>query len=214
MTIFFEKNEIYYIGTLLFSGGEPTLNGKMLEYIVDKIIDKDIIVQMFLFGINGLSYSDELVNGLNKLRDYILLKSERQRLCPGVLMVSQDQFHKEANPEVVKKLQKLTYFAPIDKHIMEYENILPYGRALENGLSKQQPDLNELIDYQKNYRIQENEGDTYLVISYQYISANGNIINSGNQSFDLMDEYALGNVQNQSIEEIYTRGPLMQLKKL
>ncbi len=211
---YFEKNEIYYIGTLLFSGGEPTLNGKILEYIVDKIIEKEIIVDMFMFGINGLSYSDELVNGLNKLRDYILLKSEKQRHWPGVLMVSQDQFHKEANPEVVEKLQRLTYFSPINKHIMKEENILPYGRALENGLSKQQPDLNKLIDYQKNYRIREYKGDTYLVISYQYISANGNIINDGCQSYDLMDEYALGNVQNQCIEEIYTKGPLKKLKRL
>ncbi len=211
---YFEKNEIYYIGTLLFSGGDPTLNGKILEYIVDKIIEKEIIVDMFMFGINGLSYSDELVNGLNKLRDYILLKSEKQRHWPGVLMVSQDQFHKEANPEVVEKLQRLTYFSPINKHIMKEENILPYGRALENGLSKQQPDLNKLIDYQKNYRIREYKGDTYLVISYQYISANGNIINDGCQSYDLMDEYALGNVQNQCIEEIYTKGPLKKLKRL
>lgn len=48
----------------------------MLEYIVDKIIKKEIIVNMFMFGINGLSYSEELVNGLNKLKDYIILKSK------------------------------------------------------------------------------------------------------------------------------------------
>ena len=53
-----------------------------------------------------------------------------------------------------------------------------------------------------------------MVISYQYISANGNIINDGCQSYDLMDEYALGNVQNQCIEEIYTKGPLKKLKRL
>lgn len=211
---FFEKNDIYYIGTLLFSGGEPTLNGKMLEYIVDKIIENEITVDMFMLGINGLSYSDELVNGLNKLRDYILLKSERKRHCPGLLMVSQDQFHKEADHEVVEKLKKLSYFSPIDKHIIDEKNILPYGRALENGLSKQQPDLNELINYQKNYKVEEYEGDTYLVISYQYISANGNVINAGCQSYDLMDEYALGNVQNQCIEEIYTKGTLKKLKTL
>lgn len=210
---FFEKNNIYYIGTLLFSGGEPTLNGKILEYIVDKIIENEITVDMFMLGINGLSYSDGLVNGLNKLRDYILLKSERERYCSGLLMVSQDQFHKEADPEVVEKLKKLSYFSPIDKHMIDEENILPYGRALQHGLSKQQPDLNELIDYQKNYKIKEYEGDNYLVISYQYISANGNVINDGCQSYDLMDEYALGNVQNQCIEEIYTKGTLKKLKR-
>lgn len=210
---FFGKNDIYNIGTLLFSGGEPTLNGKMLEYIVDKIIEKEIIVGMFMFNINGLSYSEELVSGLNKLKDYILLKSNRRGCCPGLLMVSQDQFHKEADHEVIEKLKHLSYFSPIDKHEMREENILPYGRAYENGLSKQQPDLSELINYQKNYKIKEYEGSTYLIIKYQYISANGNVVNDGCQSYDLMDEYALGNVQKQCIEEIYIKGPSKKLAR-
>ncbi len=210
---FFGKNDIYNIGTLLFSGGEPTLNGKILEYIVDKIIEKEITVEMFMFGINGLSYSEELVSGLNKLKDYILLKSNRKRRHPGLLMVSQDQFHKEANNEVIEKLKHLSYFAPIDKHEIKEENILPYGRAYENGLSKQQPDLSELINYQDNYKVTEYEGSNFLVINYQYISANGNVVNDGCQSYDLMDKYALGNVQKQCIEEIYIKGPSKKLTK-
>lgn len=202
---FFEKNDIYCISNLLFSGGEPTLNGKMLDYIVDKIIKKEITVDMFMLSINGLTYSKELINGLNKLRDYIILKSKISRHKAGLLMISQDQFHEEANQEVIEKLKDLPYFSPVEKYTIGEKNILPYGRALENGLSKQQPDLSELIDYQKNYRIKEYEGTTYLVIDYQYIAANGNIINNGCESYDLMDEYALGNVQNQSIEELYLK---------
>lgn len=211
---FFEKNDISHIGTLLFSGGEPTLNGKMLEYIVNKIIEKEIIVEIFILSINGLSYSEELIRGLNKLQDYIILKSDRKRLCTGLLMVSQDQFHKEADHEVIEKLKHLSYFSPIDKVEIKPKNILPYGRAYENGLSKQQPDLSELINYQKNYKIKEYAGSNYLVIGYQYISANGNIVNDGCQSYNLMDEYALGNVQNQSIEEIYVGTLTKKLVKI
>lgn len=108
---FSKKNDIYYIGTLLFSGGEPTLNGEMLEYTVDKIIEKEIMIDRFLFGINDLSYSEAFVNGLNKLQNYILLKSERPRRQAGILMVSQDQFHQEADPKVIEKLQSLSYFS-------------------------------------------------------------------------------------------------------
>lgn len=209
---FFEKNDIYYIGTLLFSGGEPTLNGRMLEYIVDKIIEKQITVTMFMLSINGLSYSEYLVNGLNKLRDYII-KKEKASYCPGVLMVSQSQFHREAKKEVIEKLKHLSYFSPIEKVIITEENILPYGRAYQNGISKQQPDLSELINCQKNYKIKEYEGFEYLTIAYQYISANGNIVNDGCQSYNLMDDYALGNVQKESIDEIYKKMPTMKLIK-
>ena len=53
------------------------------------------MIDRFLFGINGLSYSEAFVNGLNKLQNYILLKSERPRRQAGILMVSQDQFHQK-----------------------------------------------------------------------------------------------------------------------
>lgn len=202
---FFEKNDIYYIGTLLFSGGEPTLNGEMLEYIVDKIIEKDITVEMFMLSINGLLYSEALVRGLNKLRDYIISKSDRKVYCPGLLMISQDQFHQDASKEVVDKLSKLSYFSPIDKHVIKEEDLLPFGRAYTNGLSKMEPDLSELINYQKNYKVKEYEGVTYLVIEYQYIGANGNVINDACETYSLMDEYSLGNVKEQSIEEIYIK---------
>ena len=208
---FFEKNDIYYISNLLFSGGEPTLNGRILEYIVDKIIEKKIIVNMFMISINGLSYNKELINGLNKLQKYIISKSEIPRYKAGLLMISQDQFHVEENKEVIEKLKNLPYSSPIDKHIINEENILPYGRALKNGLTKQKPDLSELINYQKNYKIKEYEGTTYLVIDYQYIAANGNIINNGCESYDLMDKYALGNVQDQSIKEIYLKNKSKKL---
>ena len=74
-----------------------------------------------------------------------------------------------------------------------------------SNLSKHQLDLSDLTNYQKNYSIKKYEGTTYLVIDYQYISANGNVINNGCESYDLMDEYTLGNVQEQSIEEIYIK---------
>lgn len=210
---FFEKNDIYYINTLLFSGGEPTLNGKMLEYIVDKLIEKGIKVGTFMLSINGLSYSEEMIQGLNKLKDYIIAISESERRCPGFLMVSQDQFHKDADPEVIKRLSELSYLSPVKKTISSIDSILPYGRAYTNNLSNQKPDLENLTNHQKNYKIEEYEGETYLIISYQYIAANGNVINAGCQSYDLMDQYALGNIREQKIEEIYLHGKSKILKQ-
>lgn len=201
----FEKNNIYSIDTLIFSGGEPTLNGKLLEYTVDKIIQKEIFVYMFMLSINGLSYSEEMVKGLNKLRDYIILKSNKKRYCPGVLMVTQDQFHKQADQEVIRKLGELSYFSPVQKITLSEEDILPYGRAYQNKLRTLEPDLKELTDYQKNYSIDYQNEEPYLTIIYQYLAANGNVVNDGCVSYDLMDKYALGNVKKQKIEDMYLK---------
>lgn len=200
--LFFEKNSIHTINTLLFSGGESTLNGFIIKYFIEQIIERDIDVDMFLFGINGLSYNEEMIQGLNKLKKYILRKSNYKKRCPGLLMISQDQFHQEANPEVIQKLRTLSYLSPIEKVITPPDRILPYGRALENHLSTQSPNLEGLTNYQKNYKVTEYQGQEYLVISYQYLAANGNVINDGCQSYDLMDQYVLGNVKEQSIAKI------------
>lgn len=194
----------------MFSGGEPTLNGEMLEYIVDKIIEQNIKVGMFMLGINGLFYSEALVRGLNKLNDYI--KKNSNKKCPGWLFVSQDQFHKEANPEVISKLSKLPFFSKVEKTITPKNRILPYGRAYKNKLSTQEPNIDKLIDFQKNYKITEYENKKYLVISYQYIAANGNVINDGCQSYEIMDEFSLGNVKEKSMIEIYLKDNLQKRK--
>ena len=155
-----------------------------------------------MFGINGLSYSEELVRGLTKLRDYIRAQDDFIHYG-GWLMISQDQFHKDADPEVLSKLKDLPYLSPVQKSVLTPDNILPYGRAYTNGLSTQEPNLEDLTDYEKKYKIVEYEGEKYLVISYQYISANGNVVNDGCQSYSLMDQYALGNVLDSKIEDIY-----------
>lgn len=210
---FFQNNTINHIGTLLFSGGEPTLNGQMLEYVVDSLITKNIPVEMFILGINGLSYNKDMVNGLNKLQDYIQAISNRKRRSTGLLIVSQDQFHKEANPEVLKQLQNLPYFVPVEKTITPQSHLLPYGRAVQNKLSIQEPNLEDLTNYQKNYKVKEDQESKYLILAYQYLAANGNVINDGNQSYDLMDQYALGNVKRQTVEEMYLQGPVRKLTK-
>lgn len=73
----FFDNNVVSINRLLFSGGEPTLNGEMLNYIVDKIIEKGINVDMFTLSTNGLSYSESFINGLNKLYGYIMKLKKR-----------------------------------------------------------------------------------------------------------------------------------------
>ncbi|MCH5167642.1 MAG: radical SAM protein [Erysipelotrichales bacterium] len=210
--IFFEKNNIHHIGRFMLSGGEPSLNGHIADYLVDKLIDYRVAVDMFTVAINGLTYSEDLVSALTKLRDYILSTSDRHIYVPGLLLVSQSQYHEDADPKVIKKLSELSYFPKPEKSIIKDEDLLPYGRAYENGLSVQEPNLEELTNYQKNFKVKKYDGVDYLVIEYQYIAANGNVVNDGCQSYDLMDKYALGNIKDETIENIYLKGKQIILK--
>lgn len=213
---FFDKNDIHSINHLMFSGGEPTLNGKMLEYIVDKIISKNIPVFWFELSINGLSYSEELVRGLNKLNEYCKNFSNTSSLHRyGGLLVSQTQYHKEAKNDVLEKFSQLPYFIPpngIDYISSEY--LLPYGNALKNRLSSSVQELSGLMDYESSIKITEFNGDNFLVCNYHYISSNGNLLLDGCLSYDMMDKYSIGNVLEKSILDIYSENvKVLSLKK-
>lgn len=207
---FFERNHIINISRLTFSGGEPTLNGEVLEYLVDKIIENNIKVITFVLSINGLNYDEAFVRGLNKLNEYCrkhtLSRRAINRNCFGTLFISQSQFHKPALDEVISKFKELPYFF-IDNGSREYplEELLPYGNALKNGLSIKEQDLSRLLNH--DLRINEYEGEEYAVFDYQYICANGNVITDGSVSYDLMDAYSLGNVTEKSILEMYDIKP-------
>lgn len=205
---FFEKNDIVRIVILKFSGGEPTLNGEALEYFVDKIIEKDIHVVTFVLSINGLNYDEAFVRGLNKLNEHCRKFSRRavERDSFGTLFVSQSQFHKKASDEVISKFIDLPYFF-LENGSRDYslEELEPYGNAVKNGLTTKQPDLHRLMNH--TVSINEYEGEEFACFSYHYICANGNVVTDGCVSYDLMDEYCLGNVLDKSVLEMYGGKP-------
>jgi sulfatase maturation enzyme AslB (radical SAM superfamily) len=207
---FIDKNVIYLINTLKFSGGEPTLNGEALEYLVNRLIEKQIIVRSFMMSINGLSYSKELVNALNRLNQYCGRFAETPGEQYGSLFVSQTQYHKKASQEVIDKFSQLPYFAvPRGIQKIEPEDLLPYGNAVKNKLTTNQPNIAEIMDYDKDINIVEYQGETFLVFASQYISSNGNVLNNGCMSYDMMDKYHIGNVTEKSMIEMYSEQPKM-----
>lgn len=212
---FFDMNEIHSINTLRFSGGEPTLNGEALEYLVERLSKKNIETNTFILSINGLNYNESFVKGLNKLSDHCSKFARIPRKNYGILFVSQSQFHQKAVVEVIKKFSELSYFiVPSEIQTIDTECLLPYGNAAENKLTTNQPNIDEVIDYDKSIEIVEREGETFLEFNKQYISSNGNILVDGCISYDMMDIYQIGNVKEKSMVDIYSNQPkMLQLRK-
>lgn len=208
---FFEKNDIYEINHLMFSGGEPTLNGEMLEYIVDKIIEKNIIVYTFQLSINGLNYNESFVNGLVKLNNYCKRFFRKEYARCGILFISESQYHKPYDPKVVEKFEKYPFFVkPKGITKIDSKNLLPYGNAYKNNLTNNKADFENITDYNSTFKIKRYCDEDYLCINSQYISSNGNVHKDGCISYEMIDEYKIGNVIDSTIEKMYTR----DIKKL
>lgn len=212
---FFDKNEVHSINTLKFSGGEPTLNGEILEYLVERLASSNIDVHSFMLSINGLNYSESFVRGLYKLNEHCKKFQTRPRERCGTFWVSQSQYHQPAVQEVINQFSELPFFiVPTRIDFIEPEHLLPYGNAAKNNLTNNQPNLEEVVDYDKSIKIVEYKGETFLVFNYQYISSNGNVLTDGCISYDMMDKYHIGNVTEKSMIEMYSEQPkILQLKR-
>jgi len=201
---FFDNNDIIYIGTISFSGGEPSLNAEIVEYIVDKLIEMKIEYSHFIISTNGLVYSEKLIKALDKLNEYRKVFRCTSNGVYGNFFISDDQFHSKPCVKTIESYSKYKFFNPYrgDRNI-DLDNLLPYGYAVENGLTNKQQDLSKITDYKSCCNIINYEGEKYLVFNYQYICSNGNVSIDGGMTYDLMDMYAIGNVTKSTIVDLF-----------
>lgn len=201
---FFDNNDIIYICTLSFSGGEPSLNGKIVEYIVDKLIEKKIEYSHFITSTNGLVYSEKLIKSLDRLNEYRKVFGTTSHGVYGNFFISDDQFHSTPSVEAIQGYSKYKFFNTYHgERNINLDNLLPYGFAIENGLTNNQQDLSKITDYKSCSEIKNYEGQQYLVFNYQYICSNGNVSIDGGMSYDLMDMYTIGNVTKSKILDLF-----------
>lgn len=200
----FLDNNITLIEELLITGGEPTMNGEGLEYFVDGLIKRDITVGMYKVIINGTNWNEAFGRAIKKLDAYTKKKGWKDIYLPlvrniGQILISQDEFHKDADKEVLKKLDEL----PCPVYILRtHGKILPYGRADENHLSIMKQDIRSLIDYSDSYIIMK-YGKPGVEFKKQCLCANGNIVSDYNYPFEVMDACRIGNVLDDNIIDMY-----------
>lgn len=204
----FDNNDIRLIENLYLSGGEPTMNSKALSYLVDKIIEKKVVVGTYRVIINGTYYDPEFGNAIKRLHEYID-KVGWNRECNvmyansfGRIGISQDQYHKKARQEVLDKLKELPSKIVILDDNYNPSKLLPYGRALDNDLSSIEPDISKLTNIEDSYIVNK-YGREGIQIIKQYICSNGNVCLDPNYPFEVLDEYRIGNVLESTILEMY-----------
>ncbi len=204
----FDNNDIRLIENLYLSGGEPTMNGKAFSYLVDKIIEKRVIVGTYRVIINGTYYDEDFGLAIKKLHEYIDTVGWNKQYNVmyansfGRIGISQDQYHKEVKKEVLDKLCELPCMIVILDNEYNSKRLLPYGRALDNSLSSNDADLSKLIDIDNSY-ILNKYGKEGIQIKKQYICSNGNVCLDPNYPFEVLDEYRIGNVLDSTILGMY-----------
>lgn len=96
-------NEIFkrfsYIDHLALGGGEISLVPEKIKLITDKLKEHNVIVHNVSFGTNGVFVSDEFINNLKELTDYVSSNNDKlnifseDELQPLTICFSFDNFH-------------------------------------------------------------------------------------------------------------------------
>lgn len=202
----FESNEyqITEMTHFIITGGEPTLVPDVIEYLIEKILSKNILItkNVNIFT-NGLIYSEKFINSIHKLINYLKSKKECENVSIN-FKISNDQFHKEISEEVLEKYKKVDFVSEewLKPFTLQKNQIQNDGNAKENNL---EGTLDTSYVPSVNYILKEE--NTIKIRNGIVISANGNVCNEKNgcATFEMEDEFAYGNLLEESFLDIISK---------
>ncbi len=171
-------DSVSYIGTVTFSGGEPTLNLPAIQYFFEYAEKQGKLPYSFYVVTNGKENQEELA--------LLLLKWYGKMEEKDIWGVAQsvDIYHdSESDPEE-SILRGLSFYRSDKEHS-------GYYKLIAEGRSEDDPDARPLADWELN--VPEPEDGRFEQL---YVAANGNLFYSCDASFDHVDEDAVYKVSD------------------
>jgi len=180
------------IGTITFTGGEPSLNVPFIRYFTEYVRGWRIPVERFYVITNGKMASPALADALIKLSWWCSLPDS----CS--LIMSQDNFHRELGYNqwpAIELYESLPFFQEGQrKAAILYP--LNQGLALENGIGLRDERLDPIIlTVDEDGSVSQNDGTVY-------VNVNGDVVPSCDLSYDNQDLEKVGNVYEKPLSEI------------
>jgi len=169
--------QIESIGSITFSGGEPSLNTGAIEYTLKKVKEYNICVDYFYIATNGIAISEEFIIACLKWYSYC---SEKSMCC---IHVSNDYYHAVNSRYDTDLLDGLSFFSrKFSKESYDYSDIQLINQGLYAENFNDGRDETESIIESKEQLLEE----TNL-----YLNCNGDIINGCDWSYDNQESHVL-----------------------
>ncbi len=214
-------SKFFYIENLSLGGGEISLNPNLIKMLTQSLKENKTIANHVNFTTNGTFVSDEFLDNVKELEDYIKscngkfsLYEQDKNFLPLYILFSFDDFHLN---EIISKGYSLEdilkvigkYSQRFDQNAIECRiscdvDILNTGRAktLQTNIPKV-----ETIPYEYSYFSGENSN---ITVSLLTISTSGDFIPT-HCSFDEEKQLSFGNIHSHSLNEIFSN---MNMKRL
>jgi len=194
---FLTTNNIEYISTVTFTGGEPTLNLPAINEFIDICTTFDIDVRNFYIVVNGVEIPDEFILTVSRLWAFCSENDISQ------VEVSESDFYYDQDSSQINKLGSFKCFSR--KHTGDNLHLIREGRAVEwsneyaNGEGR-----NIEIDDENRELVEEYDeiAEYGQICGTIYLNVNGDIVSCCDLSYESQDLYKLGNVEDKTLLEM------------
>lgn len=204
-----DNPEIAKINYIYFSGGEPTLNPKIIIYTIDKIIAQNLNVCAVSMLTNGQVFDIELVEAFNrfnayrnqKIKEYLAnyyFKDELEKIITANMdghariIFSVDSYHQPVSLAIKRAYLKASRGLQFSVSYIGQEDV--YQTGLATFGQKFQYHLKELGYYEDDIG--------YTIINNIYVTAKGNIVCDGIGTYEDMDNLNMGHLSEVSLKRV------------
>lgn len=191
----FEHNDIGYISTVTFTGGEPTLNCAAIDRFIDTCNDYSVSVGSFYIVVNGVSIPDEFILTVARLYNFCDDNEISQ------VQVSDSHFYYGQDIDQINKLEVFKIFSRRETSNDEY--LISQGNAIEYITDYVDGDGRTInIDSENAELVTDYDYDVNCIRGTLYLNVNGDLLGCCDLSYESQEQYKLGNVKTDTLKDI------------
>lgn len=180
------------VGTITFTGGEPSLVPELLEQILAELKDRDIPIEGFYIVTNGKEVSDRFLHCLVSFYSYVLECHGEPELC-GVAL-SKDKYHEQIRRENEWKLMSLAFFSKDKYTDFDKWGPIAIGRAASLPGARNRPFIHTLdVSKYENGTAGEPE---YSIDDMLMLTVDGDLLAECDYAYGHESESRVGSVKN------------------
>jgi len=191
-------SQVSHIGELTFSGGEPSLNPKAIQYFIDEAERQGVGISDFYIATNAHHISDEFLLTVMRLHCYC----DDNEI--SLIQWSNDNFHAtETDQEGIAKLKTLSFAFPRNPtdRPTDPSNLLSQGNY--EGRTYNQP-------RDGGFSFDEEE----VTEGYVYLAADGWIISNCDWSYENQKDHRVCRVEDFNLDRLKEYVPLTRKKEV
>ena len=176
------------VNTIVFTGGEPTLNLEAIQYVLKKCKEENIFVSSFYVVTNGKEVSFEFLKTMLDWYVFCIERGGEPEMCG--LALSKDDYHEEIPTANECLLRSLAFFR--EDKFQRGSNKWVFAEGRGENLPEVQ---SKVMDYIPELYMYEYAGDDFVQVSdVVYVSADGRVVAGCDWSFDNQAKHQLGTV--------------------